>query len=207
MTKSGRAVATDAHRPFYLASRSPRRLELLAQIGLLPSILPADIDEVPAAGQSPAEYAIAMAVAKARAAAALATQPWPMLGADTDVACDQQILGKPADRAAAVAMLTALSDRWHEVYSAVAVVHGARVETRLSMTRVRFGVIGSAEAEAYWASGEPADKAGGYGIQGYAARWVRAIEGSYSGVVGLPLYETAGLLEQFGIHARPTFRT
>ncbi len=196
-------MPSESRDPFYLASRSPRRLELLAQIGLRPVILPADIDEVPAAGQSPADYAIATAVAKARAAAALADRDWPVLGADTDVACDQRILGKPADRDDAVAMLTRLSDRWHEVYSAVAVIHGQRIETRLSVTRVRFGIVTPADADAYWASGEPADKAGAYGIQGYAARWVQAIEGSYTGVVGLPLYETAELLEQFGIRPRP----
>lgn len=190
-------------KSFYLASRSPRRLELLAQIGLHPLILPADIVEQPESGQSPADYASAMAVAKAQAAAGLAAHDWPVLGADTDVACDGRILGKPVDRAAAVAMLTALSDRWHEVYSAVAVVQGSRIEQRLTVTRVRFGTLTAQQAEAYWASGEPADKAGGYGIQGYAARWVRAIDGSYSGVVGLPLYETAELLEQFGIHSDP----
>ncbi len=192
--------------PFYLASRSPRRLELLAQVGLRPSILPADIEEVPAPGQAPADYAVAMAVAKARAAATNADRDWPVLGADTDVACDQRILGKPADRADAVAMLMALADRWHEVYSAVAVLQGARIESRLSVTRVRFGTISRDDAIDYWESGEPADKAGGYGIQGYAARWVRAIEGSYSGVVGLPLYETVELLEQFGIHCCPAYR-
>lgn len=192
--------------PFYLASRSPRRLELLAQVGLRPLVLPADIEEVPAAGQAPADYAVAMAVAKARAAAVIADRDWPVLGADTDVTCDQRILGKPADRTGAVAMLAALSDRWHEVYSAIAVVHGRRTETRLSVTRVRFGAVTPEDAAAYWAGGEPADKAGGYGIQGYAARWVRAIEGSYSGVVGLPLYETAELLEQFGIHCCAAYR-
>ncbi len=184
---------------FYLASRSPRRLELLLQIGLRPATLPADIQEIPQPGQTPADYALATALAKARAAAVIAPQPWPVLGADTDVVLDQRILGKPRDRDHAVAMLTALSDRWHEVNSAVALVSGTRAETRLTVTRVRFGAITAAEAAAYWASGEPADKAGGYAIQGYAARWVRQIEGSYSGVVGLPLYETCELLERFGV--------
>jgi septum formation protein len=188
---------------FYLASRSPRRIELLSQLGLQPQVLPADIDEVPAVGQTPADYAVAMAIAKARAASRMADEPQPVLGADTDVACDGRILGKPGDRDEALAMLAVLSDRWHEVYSAVAVVHGERCESRLSVTRVRFGRITPADALAYWDSGEPADKAGAYAIQGYAARWVRAIEGSYSGVVGLPLYETCELLEQFGIRPTP----
>jgi septum formation protein len=193
-------MPTNSHS-FYLASRSPRRLELLAQVGLRPQVLPADVDEVPRPGQSPGDYAVATAVAKARAAVAAAVQPLPVLGADTDVVLDGRILGKPHDRADAIAMLTALSDRWHEVYSAVAVVHGARSGTRLSVTRVRFGVVTPAAAGAYWDGGEPADKAGAYAIQGYAARWVRAIDGSYSGVVGLPLYDTCELLEQFGIVA------
>jgi septum formation protein len=151
----------------------------------------------------PADYALATAMAKARAAAVRVGDAGPVLGADTDVVCDAIILGKPRDRDDAIAMLLGLSDRWHEVYSAVAVVAGERCLTRLSITRVRFAAIDEAEAAAYWASGEPADKAGAYAIQGYAARWVRAIEGSYSGVVGLPLYETCELLGQFGIHPRP----
>ena len=193
----------EATTAFYLASRSPRRLELLAQIGLRPLILPADIDEIPQPGQAPADYAVATALAKARAAAAMAAEHWPVLGADTDVVRDSRILGKPACRDEAIAMLLALSGRWHEVYSAVAVVRGTRVESRLSITRVRFGDIAADEAAAYWDSGEPADKAGGYAIQGYAARWVRVIEGSYSGVVGLPLYETCEVLGQFGIRPSP----
>jgi septum formation protein len=188
---------------FYLASRSPRRIELLSQLGLQPTVVPADIDEVPAAGQAPADYAVATAIAKARVAARTVIEPLPVLGADTDVACDGRILGKPGGRDEALAMLAALSDRWHEVYSAVAIVHGTRCESRLSVTRVRFGRIAPEEAQDYWNGGEPADKAGAYAIQGYAARWVRAIEGSYSGVVGLPLYETCELLEQFGIRPNP----
>ncbi|HSW13028.1 MAG TPA: nucleoside triphosphate pyrophosphatase [Solimonas sp.] len=186
---------------FYLASRSPRRLELLQQLGLRFETLPADIPEQPAPGESAADYALRMARDKALAARLRAPQPLPVLGADTDVVLDGRILGKPADREDALRMLAALSGREHEVYSAVAVAQGARIESALSVTRVRFGTVLPAAAEAYWASGEPADKAGAYGIQGLGAQFVREVHGSYSGVVGLPLYETVQLLAAFGIHA------
>ncbi|AXQ28263.1 septum formation inhibitor Maf [Solimonas sp. K1W22B-7] len=184
---------------FYLASRSPRRQELLRQLGLDFEVLPADIPEQPGAAEAPADYALRMARDKALAAQAQAPLPLPVLGADTDVVLDGRILGKPRDRAHALEMLAALAEREHEVYSAVAVVQGARVATALSVTRVRFGAVSPSAAAAYWDSGEPADKAGGYGIQGLGAQFVREIQGSYSGVVGLPLYETVELLGAFGI--------
>lgn len=186
---------------FYLASRSPRRQELLKQLGLVFEVLPADIPEEPGPAEPPAAYAVRMAREKALAAQALASRPLPVLGADTDVVLDGRILGKPRDRAHALEMLATLAERDHEVYSAVAVVQGARVETRLSVTRVRFGSVTPAAAAAYWDSGEPADKAGAYGIQGLGAQFVREIQGSYSGVVGLPLFETVELLGSFGIEA------
>ncbi|PPE75959.1 septum formation protein Maf [Solimonas fluminis] len=186
---------------FYLASRSPRRQELLKQLGLDFEVLPADIPEEPGPAEAPADYALRMARGKALAAQALAPRPLPVLGADTDVVLDGRILGKPRDRAHALELLAALADREHEVYSAVALAQGARVETRLSVTRVRFGAVSAAAASAYWDSGEPADKAGGYGIQGLGAQFVREIQGSYSGVVGLPLYETVELLGEFGVVA------
>jgi septum formation protein len=181
----------------YLASRSPRRQELLRQAGLRFALLEARVDERREPGQSPADYAVAMALAKARAARA--PEPLPVLGADTDVVVDGDILGKPAGRDQALAMLRRLSGRSHEVYSAVAVLHRGRAEIALSVTRVSFGPVGEAEAAAYWDSGEPADKAGAYAIQGRGARFVREIHGSYSGVVGLPLYETLQLLARFGV--------
>ncbi|WP_029919261.1 Maf family protein [Nevskia soli] len=183
----------------YLASRSPRRAQFLRQLGLRFETLPADVPEQPAPGQLPADYALATALAKARAAAAGATLALPVLGADTDVSIDGEILGKPRDRDDALAMLARLSGRTHEVCSAVVVIAGTRVESALTVTRVSFGAIDPAQALAYWASGEPADKAGAYAIQGHAARWVKRIEGSYSGVVGLPLYETCELLQRFGV--------
>jgi septum formation protein len=183
----------------YLASRSPRRQELLRQVGVRFEVVDAGVAEQPQPGQSPADYAGAMALAKARAARP--PRPLPVLGADTDVVVDGEILGKPAGRDEALAMLARLSNRTHEVYSGVAVVHGARAETALSVTRVSFGAITPAQAAAYWDSGEPADKAGAYAIQGLGARFVREIHGSYSGVVGLPLYETLELLGRFGVRA------
>lgn len=184
-----------------LASRSPRRAELLRQLGLRFTVVEAGISEVRAPGQSPADYVRAMAAAKARAGARGARLP--VLGADTDVAIDGEILGKPRDAEDCVRMLLRLSQRSHEVYSAVAVCADARFEARLSVTRVQFGRIARAQALDYWNSGEPVDKAGAYAIQGYAARWVQSIEGSYSGVVGLPLYETAELLERFEVLVSP----
>ena len=181
----------------YLASRSPRRQELLRQVGVRFEVVPADVAERRDPGQAPADYALAMALAKARGARA--PQPLPVLGADTDVVVDGEILGKPRNRDQALAMLARLAGRTHEVYSGVAVVHGGRAETALSVTRVSFGPVSPQQAQAYWDTGEPADKAGAYGIQGGGAQFVREIHGSYSGVVGLPLYETLELLRRFGV--------
>lgn len=183
----------------YLASRSPRRSQLLAQLHLRFEVLPADIAESPAPGQDAKTYVSAMALGKAQAAQRNATDDLPVLGADTEVVIDGEVLGKPSDRAHGVAMLRRLSGRAHEVYSAVSVLRGDRNESELSVTRVLFGEISAAEAQAYWSSGEPADKAGGYGIQGLGAVFVKRIEGSYSGVMGLPLFETARLLARFGV--------
>ncbi len=190
-----------SHAPaqLLLASASPRRAELLTQLGIRFLVAPADIAEQVQPGEIPADYARRIALEKARAGWAASTRQLPVLGADTDVVLDGGILGKPRDRAHALELLAALSDREHEVYSSVALVDGAREQVALSVTRVRFGPITPAQAEAYWASGECQGKAGAYAIQGLGARFVREIHGSYSGVVGLPLYETARLLEQFGI--------
>jgi septum formation protein len=183
---------------FFLASRSPRRLELLRQLGLSFEIRPADVPEVRRPGQSPGVYAQAIALAKARAVSA-ADPALPVLGADTDVVLDGDILGKPADRAQALAMLSRLSARTHEVFSGVAMVQGDREEVVLSVTRVTFGEVSPEAAAAYWDTGEPADKAGAYAIQGYGAAFIKEISGSYSGVVGLPLFETLRLLARFDV--------
>ena len=191
---------SDQKLQFHLASASPRRQELMRQLGLRFDVQPADILEQPLAAETPADYARRMALEKARAAEARLNDGLPVMGADTDVVLDGRILGKPRDRADALAILGALSDREHEVYSAVAMVQGTRSEVLLSVTRVKFGPITPDAAASYWATGEPADKAGAYGIQGLGAQFVKGINGSYSGVVGLPLYETTELLLRFGIH-------
>jgi septum formation protein len=183
---------------FYLASRSPRRRELLAQLGLRPAVISADVDETPRADEDPQQFVARVALAKAKAGRQTAPLPLPVLGADTAVVCDGRILGKPANADDALAMLRLLSGREHQVLTGVALL-GARQQTAVSDTRVRFRPIGAEEAAAYWASGEPRDKAGAYAIQGLGALFVERINGSYSGVVGLPLFETARLLAQEGI--------
>jgi septum formation protein len=182
-----------------LASRSPRRRELLQQLGLRFAVSPADVPEQPGAAESPADYACRIALDKARAGLRETGAALPVLGADTDVVIDDEILGKPADRAHGIALLQRLAGRSHAVYSAVAVVDGDREALRLSVSEVSFGPISADTAAAYWDSGEPTDKAGGYAIQGLGAAFVREIRGSYSGIVGLPIFETCALLREFGI--------
>ncbi len=198
----------DAPFHLYLASASPRRRELLDQIGVLYRTLCCEVDETPHAGEEPEMYVLRLAQAKARAGLALidVADPHPVLGADTAVVMGDTILGKPRGREEALGMLARLSGRTHRVYSAVALVGHAEEEgetpfaqTRLSVTEVTLRRVESAERAAYWASGEPQDKAGGYAIQGRAARFIRRIEGSYSGVMGLPLEETDELLAAFGL--------
>ncbi|WP_394561579.1 Maf family protein [Aquipseudomonas alcaligenes] len=185
----------------HLASGSPRRRELLAQVGVPFVTLIASIDET-ALPDEPAERYVER-LAREKALAGLASLPDAadaiVLGADTAVVLDGRILGKPLDRADALATLVALSGREHQVLTAVALVAGQRVESRVVASRVRFRPLRPGEAEAYWATGEPCDKAGSYGIQGLAAVFVSQLEGSYSAVVGLPLCETVQLLEEFGI--------
>lgn len=184
----------------YLASASPRRRELLLQIGVPHQRLAAPIDESVLPGETPAAYVERLARAKAAAGlAALGPADACVLGADTAVVLDGRILGKPESRDDGLAMLAALSGRSHEVLTAVAVADGERCRAQVVSSRVRFRAIAPAEREAYWATGEPLDKAGGYAIQGLAAIFVAGLEGSYSAVVGLPLAETAALLAEFGI--------
>jgi septum formation protein len=183
----------------YLASRSPRRSELLSQIGVTHEVVAVNVDESPLPSESPADYVVRLALEKAAAGrAAVQNRPQPVLAADTAVTIDGEILGKPADRADGLSMLARLSGRDHEVYTGVALA-GDKLESRLSVSRVSFRPITGAEAEAYWQSGEPADKAGGYAIQGLGAMFVTHLEGSFSGVVGLPLFATAELLHGAGI--------
>jgi septum formation protein len=199
-------MASTADNAFvYLASGSPRRRELLAQIGIAWCLLPVAIDESTRSGESPGAYVARLAMAKARAAlpGIPAARPAPVLAADTAVVVDGEVLGKPVDAADSRRMLGLLSGRVHEVFSAVVVISPRGESAAVSCTEVAFREIGAAEAGAYWQSGEPADKAGGYAIQGLGAIFVREIRGSYSGVMGLPLFETATLLAGHGLGCLP----
>ena len=195
----------------YLASRSPRRRELLKQIGIAFELLllredlrrGADVDEAPAPGESPAAYVSRVARAKTEAGwrriASRRLLPHPVLAADTTVVLHGGIVGKPADARSAQQLLRRLSGQTHQVMTAVAVARDARVETVLSTSAVEFRELADDEIRRYVASGEPLDKAGAYAIQGRAAVFVRAISGSYSGIMGLPLFETAELLGRFDV--------
>jgi septum formation protein len=180
-----------------LASTSPRRREILAALGLEFTVVHVDVDESPRAGERPDEMAVRLAVAKAEAAPSAAGAA--VVAADTVVVVDDRILGKPADEDDCVAMLAALAGRGHTVFTGVALRTVAGTRTALSATDVYFRDIGRDEALAYWQSGEPRDKAGGYGIQGLGGVFVERVEGSYSGVVGLPVFETAALLDEAGL--------
>ena len=184
----------------YLASRSPRRQELLQQIGVAYRLIDIEVDESPRAGESPSEYVLRVSQDKALAGQKLRQggEYLPVLAADTCVVVAGAMLGKPRDRQEGLWMLQQLSGSTHQVYTAVALA-AASLESRLSVSQVSFRPLSLSECEAYWASGEPADKAGAYGIQGLAAQFIRELRGSYSGVMGLPLYETAELLRQAGI--------
>jgi septum formation protein len=199
-----------AHPRIYLASQSPRRRDLLKQIGVNFEVLllrtdprrKADVDETPHDNEPPSDYV--MRICQAKAHAGLGVLRYrnlpanPVLAADTTVTLDGKILGKPADREEAVAMLRQLSGRQHRVLSAVAIAFDDRIEVRLSETAVTFVMLSEERIRRYVLTSEPHDKAGAYGIQGHAGAFVQRIEGSYSGVVGLPLAETVELLQLSG---------
>jgi septum formation protein len=199
------------HRHIYLASRSLRRRELLKQIGVSFEVLllreapgrSADFDESPRAGEDPVGYVQRIAEAKAHAAWTRLIQRRllrrPVLAADTTVTVDGDILGKPADAEEAARFLSRLSGRSHVVHTAVALRLDNRVEVRVSSTEVQLRMLAEEEIQQYVATNEPMDKAGAYAIQGRAAVFVRSISGSYSGVMGLPLFETSELLVRFGL--------
>lgn len=176
-----------------LASASPRRKELLSQIGVVFSVDPADIDESLLENEAPAAYVERMAREKAQVVAARHAGE-TILGSDTTVVCDGEILAKPVDKEDAMRMLTALSGRSHQVLTGIALARDYEVHSQVVTTDVCFRDLTAAEIAAYVATGEPLDKAGGYGIQGFGAVFVADIKGSYSNVVGLPLTETAALL-------------
>jgi len=198
------------HR-IYLASQSPRRRELLKQIGIRFDLLvlrndprrQIDVDELPLAQESPAAYVERVCREKAQAAQEAlrlrTLRAAPTLTADTVVTLDQQIIGKPDDNAHAAQILRKLSGRTHEVITAVALTLGERTEFRVASTRIRFASLDEERIRRYLLTGEAHGKAGAYGIQGQAAAFVEHLEGSYSGVVGLPLFETVELLKSFGI--------
>jgi septum formation protein len=195
-------------RSIYLASRSPRRRELLAQIGVRYHLLlfrsrpgaVEDVDEAPGADEPPAAYVERLARIKAETGWLRMMQrtlpPAPVLAADTTVALDGRIFGKPQDRIHAAEMLAELSGRTHEVLTAVALKYHDQLESALSRSQVELKILSAEDIRHYVATGEADDKAGAYAIQGRAARFVVELRGSYSGVMGLPLYETAGLLER-----------
>lgn len=186
-------------RRLILASSSPRRQELLTQIGVPFSVQVPAIDETPLVGEAPPAYVQRMAEEKALAVLAQQKGDVCVLAADTSVIVDGLILGKPADAAEAKAMLLRLSGREHQVLSAIAVAEQDRLKSQVVSCKVAFRTLTDAEIDAYWLTGEPRDKAGSYAIQGLGAVFVQAIHGSYSAVVGLPLAETAALLGEFAI--------
>jgi septum formation protein len=181
----------------HLASSSPRRHDILAALGLRFSAAGVDIDEQRLDGEAPDAMVLRLACAKARAASAGGSRL--ILGADTAVVLRDTVFGKPRDQDDALDMLLRLSGQSHEVMTGIALLAGSELQTALSVTEVWFREIHPDEALAYWQSGEPADKAGGYAIQGKGGAFVTAISGSYSGVVGLPVYETSLLLEKAGV--------
>jgi len=200
-----------AEKIIYLASRSPRRRELLRQIGVTFNVIPlreaaarpVDVDETPHPGESADDYVLRVACDKARAAVGIVSArriaARPVLAADTTVVCDDEILGKPVNAADAERLLGLLAGRVHRVLTAVAVAAEGRLETRVSESRVWFRALDAAEIRRYVASGEAGDKAGAYAVQGLAAAFITRIDGSYSGIMGLPLAETAELLRSYGI--------
>ncbi len=185
---------------FILASASPRRRELLQQIGCHFLVSPAEIDEAVLVGESPEDYVNRIALQKARVGwSANQNKQLPVLGADTSVVLGDYIFGKPSGQADAVSMLMRLSGKTHRVLSSVAMIQGDKQQVVLSETLVTFRQLDSEECIRYWQTGEPCDKSGSYAIQGLGAVFVTAINGSYSGVVGLPLTETCQLLKAFEI--------
>jgi septum formation protein len=185
----------------YLASASPRRRELLQQIGVSFQVLRTSVDETVLSGEPPRTYVARLAAAKADAGwgGRPEAEPAPVLAADTAVVLNGRILGKPTDRADALDMLGRLSGHTHEVLTAVALRTAQGIDSRISRSEVTLRVIAAAEASAYWETGEPCDKAGAYAIQGRAATFIADLRGSYSGVMGLPLFEAAQLLDLAGV--------
>jgi septum formation protein len=185
----------------YLASSSPRRRELLQQVGVQYELLPIDVEESRLPGETPEQYVGRVALDKALAGwdCQQRTLDIPVLGSDTEVVLDGEIFGKPKSRQHGLDMLRMLSGKSHRVLCAVALVQGGRKQVRLNVNTVTFRELSAEEVEAYWDTGEPEGKAGGYAIQGKAAAFISRLDGSFSGVMGLSLYDTVELLENFGV--------
>jgi len=188
----------------YLASNSPRRRELLNQLDITFEVIPVSIDETTHANEQPQDYVCRMALEKARVGSDLIqlSHDIPIIGSDTSVVLEGAVYGKPRDKQHAFEMLRSLSGQTHEVMSAVALVCRDQERVALNTSLVTLKDLTDEEIESYWKTGEPADKAGGYGIQGKAARFISHLSGSFSAVMGLPLYETAELLEEFSVRIR-----
>ncbi|MBO1923729.1 nucleoside triphosphate pyrophosphatase [Thiomicrorhabdus sp. 6S3-12] len=185
----------------FLASSSPRRQELLAQMGVAFSVLDAPIDETPFETEDAAQFVTRMAREKVqKGAQQLRNDAFWVIAGDTAIVMDGEIIGKPEDPSDAQRMLRALSGRTHQVYSSVAVWHKGVLEVELNITDVVFSELADIEIKDYVASGEPLDKAGAYAIQGEAAKWIAAINGSYYGVMGLPIYELNRILQKMGFY-------
>jgi septum formation protein len=181
----------------YLASNSPRRAELLTQIGVSFTCVQMDVEELLQDGESAPQYVSRLALQKAQAGFLNSLQDKPVLGADTIVVINQKTLEKPRDQAHAYEMMQTLSGATHQVFTAIALLDSIQKKEILVKTSVTFKVLTDQEINEYWLTGEPLDKAGGYGIQGIGAKFVTHINGSYSAVVGLPLYETNELIKNF----------
>jgi len=187
---------TPSQPTIYLASKSPRRQELLTQLAIPFSLVDIDVEETPQADESAFAYVQRLAIEKSVAGLKKITGDQPVLGSDTIVVLDGRIMEKPRDKADAIEMLLALSNRTHQVMTAIALSNNERTLSEVVTTNVTFCQISEQQASAYWYTGEPADKAGGYAIQGLAGKFVKNLEGSYFAVVGLPLLETANLLNE-----------
>ena len=184
-----------------LASQSPRRVALLKQMGVDCLVMPADIDETPISGESPSAYVLRLAEQKALAIVAKLNgknAELPVLAADTTVALGSSIFGKPENANDAFKMLKKLSGSTHQVHTAIALAFNGKCETALNTTQVTMMALTDAMISAYIATGEPLDKAGSYAIQGLAGNWIQRIEGSYTGVMGLPVHETTRLMDKIG---------
>lgn len=192
---------THQYPEIILASASPRRAELLDQLGVKYIVQVADIDESKHENETPEALVKRLAIEKSQAIAIKSAHNKPVLGADTLGVLNDELLVKPKDYEHALHMLSSMSGNWHDILSAVAISYNGQTQVRINKNKVLFRQLSLAEIEDYWQTGEPQDKAGAYAVQGLAAAFIERIEGSYSGIMGLPLFETAELLEKIKTHS------